>query len=568
MTTVGSGTTLIITSGQTIDGVIVLKGGLLRVLSGGTVRNTLNDTGYDLIEFGGSAINTTVAGTISLFPSGFGIEAGTEYVASGGTAIGATLHAGFQEVYGNALDTKVNWGGVQWVFSGGIATGTILNGGVELFSGVLLFSNATQNVFAGGTAIDTIVNTDGQLNVGSGGVATGATLNGGHAFVGYGATANGTIVNAGGFFGVNGTAIATTINSGGGLTVNDGTIVDTSINIGGLAAVYTGTLNGTTAINDGTLELSSGAVVVNGVVDLVGSNGTLILDEAISLSTPIYDFDALDKIKLAANHFDPGGFPRFDNGGSLTPGSGNVLHVVENRAAYSVQFDPLQDFSGQAFELVPNYDGVNLFLGHASNILPGQSISNTSLNSGNIQNVFGAANGITISSQAYQNVELGGTAIGTIIQAGGFQEVLGGGSAIEATILGGNQVVLLGGEALDSTINGGVQQVYGTARQTSANSGYVFVYSGGTAIDTTLNNGAFEFVEYGGTATGTLVNSGGFLAVEGGGTLFGITINSGGIANVESGKISDPTINDGTFDSTIWRNSRGYHPFCRQWWHT
>ncbi|WP_182869605.1 AIDA repeat-containing protein [Bradyrhizobium diazoefficiens] len=544
MTTVGSGTTLTISSGQTIDGVIVLKGGLLHVLSGGTIRNTLNSTGYDLIESGGNAIDTIVTGTISLLSVGWGIEPGTEYVLSGGTATGAALHAGSQQVYGSALDTTVGWGSIQWVFSGGTATGTVLSGGVETFSGVPLLSSGTQEVFAGGTAIDTIVNSGGELSVQ--GAAIGAILDGGFGGIGYGGNATGTTINAGGRLGVNGTATATTINSGGVLSVDDrGTSIDTRINNGGLAIANAGSVQGTTAIDNGVLELHS-AVVATGLIAFIGNSGTLKFDDPVALGAVIYEFDAFDRIKFAADHLDAGDNPLFKNGGALTTGPDSVLHVLENGITYDLQFDPLQGFSGKAFELVPNYDGVDLVIGNVSNVPFGQTLSSNQVGSSNIQNVFGAATGTTIGGGGYQNVEPGGSTTETIIQAGAVQEVLGGGVDIGATVVGGNQTVLLGGEAIDATINGGVQTVYGTSHQTTVNSGRLLVYSGGSAIDTTLNNGGFEYVQYGGTATGTIVNSGGFLGTDGGGAMVGVTINSGGIANVQSSTISDPTINDGT----------------------
>ena len=76
MPTVSNGRTLSVTSGQTSDGVIVLAGGTLDVLFGGTVSNTL-DSSEDLI-------------------------------------------------YGRAVSTMVELLGGENVYSGGITTGTIL----------------------------------------------------------------------------------------------------------------------------------------------------------------------------------------------------------------------------------------------------------------------------------------------------------------------------------------------------------------------------------------------------------------------------------------------------------
>jgi autotransporter passenger strand-loop-strand repeat protein len=53
MTTVSSGQTLIVSSGQTSTGVIVLSGGTLEVLSGGSVVGTVDSGGNDFISAGG-----------------------------------------------------------------------------------------------------------------------------------------------------------------------------------------------------------------------------------------------------------------------------------------------------------------------------------------------------------------------------------------------------------------------------------------------------------------------------------------------------------------------------------
>lgn len=608
MTTVSSGTRLVVSSGQTLDGVIVLKGGLLEVLSGGTILNTFNSLGEDLILSGGLAIDTTVVGEeispgvyetgnevvsgtsigTTLLPGGElqvlfggtirntlsiigfdliysggtaidttltgraslagGVTYGTEWVYSGGTAVGTTLLAGYQELDGGtAINTTINTLGHQRILSGGTARATTVSGGLEVVDGVSFDGfGGSQEVFSGGTAIDTIVNSFGRLEVEAGGVASNVILNGGVAAAA--GTISGAIVNSGGSLMVSGTATATTINNGGMLT-DGGTIVDTTINSGGIAVVdgtvgRTTALDGTTAINDGTLELISN-VVVRGAIDFTGTKGTLILDDPISTSAPIYDFDAFDKLKLATNHLDAGGSPQFDNGGSLTLDSSNRLHIVENDVTYDLQFDPLESFNGKAFELAPDFDAVDVVLGDLSSILSGQAISSSQIGSSSIQNVFGAATGATIGGGGYQNVEPGGTATETIIQTSGVQEVLGSGVDVDATVVGGNQVILLGGIAIGTTINSGVQTVYGTSHHATVNSGRIVVYSGGTAADTILNNGGLEFVQYGGTANGTIVNSGGFLGTDGGGVMFGTVVNSGGIADVQSSTISEPAINDG-----------------------
>src|SRR5262249_18884764 len=133
---------------------------------------------------------------------------------------------------------------------------------------------------------------------------------------------------------------------------------------------------------------------------------------------------------------------RFENGGTVTPDANNHVRVVENGDAYDLQFDPLQDFSGEAFE---HGFSVLLVLGQVSTVISSQNISDVVVASGNIQNVYGMTHNVAISSGGFQNVESGGTAFGTSINSGAYQEVLAGGLDTGAKIFsGGHQIILFG----------------------------------------------------------------------------------------------------------------------------
>jgi autotransporter passenger strand-loop-strand repeat protein len=69
---------------------------------------------------------------------------------------------------------------------------------------------------------------------------------------------------------------------------------------------------------------------------------------------------------------------------------------------------------------------------------------------------------------------------------------------------------------------------------------------GGTAIDTTINNGGSQLVDNGGTARGTVVNSGGSLQVAFEGVASGATINGGGTEYVHSGGAAQDVAFGGT----------------------
>src|SRR5262249_48074831 len=107
VTTVSSGQTLDISAGQTSSGIIVLGGGFLDVLSGGTVINSV-DSGTMNIESGGTASNISAFGALTVSSGGI-VDDVT--VSSGGTLFD----------FGAASGTTVNSGGMEVVASGGVA---------------------------------------------------------------------------------------------------------------------------------------------------------------------------------------------------------------------------------------------------------------------------------------------------------------------------------------------------------------------------------------------------------------------------------------------------------------
>jgi autotransporter passenger strand-loop-strand repeat protein len=120
MTIVSNGSDLQVSGGQFSAGIIVLSGGTLEVLSGGSVSGT-DDSGLVVVSSGGFA-NATV-------------------ISSGGK----------QDVYGGAVSAHVLSGGKQDIHTSAEADGDIIDGGiVSVASGGRNFS-ATIN--SGGTLI-------------------------------------------------------------------------------------------------------------------------------------------------------------------------------------------------------------------------------------------------------------------------------------------------------------------------------------------------------------------------------------------------------------------------------
>src|SRR5215470_8471143 len=133
MTTVSSGQTHTVSSGQTDIGDIVLAGGTLEVLGGVTSDTTLSgvtaggtQVANEFVHSNGSALDTTVNNIAVLV------------VGSGGFANGTIVNSGGHENVdsGFASTTVVNTGGFDLIYDGGVTSGTIVNGGAEVIEGI------------------------------------------------------------------------------------------------------------------------------------------------------------------------------------------------------------------------------------------------------------------------------------------------------------------------------------------------------------------------------------------------------------------------------------------------
>jgi autotransporter passenger strand-loop-strand repeat protein len=191
MTTVASGQTLSVTSGQTSTGVIVDSGGTLDVLAGGKVISTV-DSGSVNVSSGGTDIGTKI---LSLgLQEVEGKATGTKVFSGGGQNV---------ELTGAAISAVVSSGGQQSVFSGGSAVGTTVTG-----------VGATQFVYFSGKARGTTVTGAGAgQTVDDSGIAISTRLvSGGRQFVTNGGTAIATIDNTEQDLASSGVAISTTLH--------------------------------------------------------------------------------------------------------------------------------------------------------------------------------------------------------------------------------------------------------------------------------------------------------------------------------------------------------------------
>ena len=153
----------------------------------------------------------------------------------------------------------------------------------------------------------------------------------------------------------------------------------------------------------------------------------------------------------------------------------------------------------------------------------------------------------------------GGTAIRTIINSGGTQNVFSGGTASKTTVNnGGEQYVYFGGSSLDTKqeVGGNITvDVMGddsSTEVTGTNDSGDFSYINGVANNFILYDGGYQYVSYGGTASNTIISYGGRQVVsldgtaldtkqEVGGNIY-VTVQGGDTATLVTGTNASATL--------------------------
>ena len=204
-----------LTADMIASGVLILSGGILNVLNGGSASMTfIESKGIMNVSDGGSASMTSIGGIMNVSDGGKAdgvtiANGGSMHVSSCGTVNTTTVKGGgrmYVSDGGKADDVTVNSGGDLYVSAGGTATQIVENGGcVNVDNGATVlflpnefggytytYGSATihsgtigTNLSAGyrgkiyvigGTANTTTVSSDGNMTVYDGGVANGATV--------------------------------------------------------------------------------------------------------------------------------------------------------------------------------------------------------------------------------------------------------------------------------------------------------------------------------------------------------------------------------------------------------
>jgi autotransporter passenger strand-loop-strand repeat protein len=527
----------------------------------------------------------------------------TTVVSSGVVSSGLVVAGGnIVEVQsgGTANSTTVSNGGLLFIDAGGSASSSVIaSGGVDNVSGSdrgdTINNGGTEVVFAGGSVNSAIINSGGFLYIDSGGACSGITVNSGGTLVisagdaGFNFNNNGTVVFQGSpvtsnhTFGVQG---------GGGGT---GTIVVSAATLRLSFSGSNNTSGGPFVVSGGgRLELTSAGAAVGRPIDLADINTIVQIDGS---TMPI---DVISGFIRGERWIDLTALSISSMSGAQVM-SGNVLQVNNGGTLYELQLDTTQNYAGQSLEVLGDGgSGTLIGVGQPVTVLPGSSISNTTVSSGQPLHLCGRSRHLGDNRrQRYQQcvrVRVGGQGFGhhgrqrrqgVHLRGGdrdrsydqqrrGHLDVRGHGfrhhgecrrlargllrrrddrHGMPERQLGWRRVRAWQRyrhharqrRPTDRPIRRRCQWNHRERRRAAE-----FVFSGGLASGSTVNSGGFELVgatgSAGGTAIGTVVNSSGTEKVCSGGLASFTVLNSGGGEFVSSGGTdSGATVNGNAF---------------------
>ncbi len=519
-TSASSGTSEIVSSGQTITGAVIHAGETETIWNGGTTIGTvLTGTyavlsgptdAYEIVSSGGTSISAAVN------------SAGSQDISAGGTASDAVVsNGGLEYVFagGTASHTTVSSGGSAFVSSGGSATYMVVsNGGTE----IVYFSGLSLNTSIGAGGYEVVSNGVASFTVaGSGGYVAveGGALSAGVYGQGSGTTI-GTIIQSGGFEIVSSGGIAenTVVQSGGTLLLLPGALVSGTVTSAGGIVIAPRVIvwSGQTVVSAVSVTLSG--LVTSGTENVtVTSGGTTVSSLILNAAVETVDGGTVSSTTVS------------DGGYEVVSAGGTAIGTI------------LKDNGFQGIHSGGTADGTVISQGGFA-VISGGAASGTVIGSGGSESVWGgdgflAANvttgsaiGTVVDAGGSQTVFSGGVTTSTTVNSGGF-EVVSCAATVSETIVscGGSETVCSGGTAVSITVDAGGSEMVqpgGTTSGTVLSSGGYESLSG-SGISTTIGSGAGEIVDIGGSATGTTVDSGGYLVVVPGGSATG-TVNSGG----------------------------------------
>ncbi|CAI9122247.1 Hint domain-containing protein [Brytella acorum] len=182
--------------------------------------------------------------------------------------------------------------------------------------------------------------------------------------------------------------------------------------------------------------------------------------------------------------------------------------------------------------------GTFISSGGAEVISAGGVTIDTTVGSGGVETVSGgAASRTTVSDGGWEIVHSGGVASGTIIN-GGEQHISSGGVASGAILNSSGYEDLDSGAVAFGTIigSGAMQIVNGVASGTVVSAGGIEeVNSGGVTVGTIVSAGGDEYLNLGSVASGTIISSGGELDINYDTFASGTIVKSGGLIVMSDG---------------------------------
>ncbi|NHN92839.1 Hint domain-containing protein [Acetobacter sicerae] len=511
--------------------------------------------GIQTVSSGGKVIDATI------LAGGSASVAGTSFNMTVATGGDATIRSGAIEIVSSGMDSGVTLsGGVLEVTTGGVATGDMLIAGAQAgvaggtAIGLSLSDGATETVgfdthtsaVAAGVSSDTKIGASAIQTVGSGGTAIGADIVSGGA----------EIVLSGGL------SSAADIETGGLLIADDASeIASAALGSGGSinirdqawASGATGSIG-----SDGTLTVTEG-----------GKSWTLNLSPREAGATVELSSAGDGSTLISVSDLPPGFFA------DTLVSSGAILDVKSGQTVSSVAVlsggTEIVESGGHASattvmgNAVVSQGGVDVGMtissgGSASIAAGGTTVNMTVLSGGSetyghngIEIVSGGTDANVSLSNAYVDVETGGTSFGDMLLDNTWGGVVGG-TDINTTIRGAGSRETVGYDLRTKASGKGVSistQIGSGATQT--------VYSGSTATSAVVSAGGTEIIMSGGTAVGTVVLSGGMEIVSSGsngGTSINTTVETGGkiimyhdaVEIVSGGTDLNVTLDDGWVD--------------------
>ena len=571
-----------ISSGIVEDGVFVLNGNSMIVLSGGTAENTrVTSNGNMIVSNGGCANSTLIGSSASMI------------VSEGGSANETTIDfAGNMIILkgGIASNTFVDQGSLT-VSCGGRVDGTILDYGRLTISSGGIANNTTINslygayVLDGGVANNTTVNYGGYIDIGSGGTATIAF----NPWQGNIVSATGAAVtylerDANVYYGAYGSGLIskadimsdTIISSGVSMFVyNGGTATDTTVN-GSMIVSSGGTANNAIVNSGGCVHIHSGGMATETSVSSGGQiNGfslqentyfSSIINGAVNVSNAIvsgeaylYDNGTADNTTVSFRMFiSSGGVANNTTvkaGGSMVVSCGGVASsaIITGNDYWSAGYIFVNSGGLVSKALIGShsymhvsggiaYDTIVDFEGHIS-VFSGGLVNNVTINPGGYMDVFagGTASGTVVNYFVGLNVSSGGTAVQNTISSGGSLHVFNGGTANNTTVNSAGSMLLDGGGTATGTTVCSGGQLNGFTLQEDTY--FSSIINGAVNISNAIVSGAFTEIVDGAVATNTSVTSGSLSVWNGGIANNTILADSGRMYLKEGGIANDTTVN-------------------------